>query len=102
VPSKHDPVDSLADIIENAERIERYLAGLDRDALAGNGLVRDAVERCLERVCDAAYRLGDRGAELMPDKPWGDIRGLAIGFGTPTTGSVWKSSGTLSVMIFPD
>lgn len=46
MPSKHDPVDSLADIIENAERIERYLAGMDRDALASNGLARDAIERC--------------------------------------------------------
>jgi hypothetical protein len=25
LPSKHDPADSLADIIENAERIEGYL-----------------------------------------------------------------------------
>jgi uncharacterized protein with HEPN domain len=76
VPSKHDPGDSLADIIENAERIESYLASLDRSAFASNGLVRDAIERCLERVCEAAYRLGDRAAELMPDQPWGDIRGI--------------------------
>ena len=67
MPSKHDPADILADIIANAERIESYLAGVDRSAFANNGLVRDAIERCLERVCEAAYRLGDRGAELMPD-----------------------------------
>jgi uncharacterized protein with HEPN domain len=76
VPSKHDPADSLADIIENAERIERYLKGVDRDAFAGNGLLRDAVERCIERVCEAAHRLGERAAELMPEQPWGDIRGM--------------------------
>jgi uncharacterized protein with HEPN domain len=76
VPSKHDPADSLADIIENAERVESYLAGMDRSAFADNGLVRDAIERCLERVCEAAHRLGDRGAELMPDQPWGDVRGM--------------------------
>jgi uncharacterized protein with HEPN domain len=39
-------------------------------------LVRDAVERCLERICEAAHRLGWRAAELMPDQPWGDIRGM--------------------------
>ena len=76
MPSKHDPADSLADIIENAERIEHYLAGMDRAAFAGNGLTRDAVERCLERVCEAAYRLGERAAELIPSQPWSDIRGM--------------------------
>jgi uncharacterized protein with HEPN domain len=74
MPFKHDPAESLVDIIENAERIEGYLAGMDRDIFAKNGLVRDAVERCLERVCEAAHRLGERAAELMPDQPWGDIR----------------------------
>jgi len=76
VPSEHDPADSLADIIENAERVERYMVGMDRDAFAGNGLMRDAVERCMERVCEAAHRLGERAVELMPSQPWGDIRGM--------------------------
>ena len=51
MPSKHDPVASLADILENLERIERYVAGLDREAFGGDALRRDAVERCLERIC---------------------------------------------------
>jgi uncharacterized protein with HEPN domain len=76
VPSRHDPADSLADIIENAERIEHYLAGVDQVGFAGNGMLRDAVERCMERVCEAAHRLGERAAELMPDQPWADIRGM--------------------------
>ncbi len=76
MPSRHNPTDSLADIIENAERIEAYVAGIDRAAFADNGLLRDAVERCLERVCEAAHRLGERAAELMPNQPWRDIRGM--------------------------
>jgi uncharacterized protein with HEPN domain len=76
VPSKHNPADSLVDIIENAARVETYLAGMDRASFAGNGLARDAVERCMERVCEAAHRLGDRAAELMPNQPWSDIRGM--------------------------
>lgn len=74
--SRHDPAGSLADIIENADRIEGYLEGTDRDAFGCNGLMRDAVERCMERVCEAAHRLGDRAAQLMPNQPWGDIRGM--------------------------
>lgn len=76
MPSRHDPADSLADIIENAERIERYLAGIDRAVFAGNDMLRDAVERCMERVCEAAHRLGEHAAELMPSQPWRDIRGM--------------------------
>jgi uncharacterized protein with HEPN domain len=76
VPSKHDPRDAFADIVENIVRIEAYIADLDRDALARDSLRRDAVERCLERVCEAAVRLGDRAAELAPDQPWNDIRGM--------------------------
>jgi uncharacterized protein with HEPN domain len=72
----HDPVESLADIVENAERVEFYLAGMDRQAFERDGRTRDAVERCLERICEAAHRLGGRAAELMPDQPWADIRGM--------------------------
>jgi len=57
VPSRHDPPASLPDILENLVRIERYAAGLDREAFVGNTLRRDAVERCPERICKAAFRL---------------------------------------------
>ena len=76
MPSRQATAESLADIIENAGRVERYLAGVDRDAFSGSGLLRDAVERCMERVCEAAHRLEERAAELMPDQPWSDIRGM--------------------------
>ena len=76
MPSRHDPADSLADIIQNAERIEGYLADMDRDTFGQDGRTRDVVERCLERVCEAVYRFGERAGELMPGHPWGDIRGM--------------------------
>ena len=66
----------MADIIENADRIESYLAGMDRQTFEKDGRTRDAVERCLERICEAAHRLGTRAEELMPGQPWGDIRGM--------------------------
>jgi len=76
LPSRHNPADSLHHIIENAERVARYLAGMDRQTFEQNEAARDAVERCIERVCEAAHRLGDRAEELMPDQPWGDIHGM--------------------------
>jgi uncharacterized protein with HEPN domain len=78
VPSRHDPAASLADILENLERIEGYVAGLDREAFGGDTLRRDAVERCLERIREAAVRLGEKAAELAPSQPWGDISGVAL------------------------
>ena len=76
VPSERDPADSLTDIIENAERIAGYLRGIDRTAFAADGKLRDAVERCLERVAEAAHRLGHSAALLMPGQPWAEIRGM--------------------------
>lgn len=74
--SKHDPADCLADILENIARIDNYVTGLDGDAFRNDGRSRDAVERCLERVCEAAFRLGDIAPELMPGQRWNDIRGM--------------------------
>lgn len=48
MPSKayrHDAADCLADIIDNDERIARYLAGMDRATFEADGRTRDAVER---------------------------------------------------------
>ena len=74
--SRHDPADCLADIVENIRQIEDYIAGLDRDRFRNDRRTRDAVERCLERVCEAAFRLGDEASKLMPNQPWKDIRGM--------------------------
>lgn len=63
-------------MLDNIARIEAYLAGHDRNTLEANGQARDAIERCLERICEAAFRLGDRAGELLPGQPWPDIRGL--------------------------
>lgn len=76
MPFKHNPADSLADIIDNAERIEGYISDLDQFSFEQNGLVRDGVERCLERVCEAIYRLGDDAETLLPGQPLRQIRGM--------------------------
>ena len=74
--SKHDPAITLAEMLENIVRIETYLAGITREAFVNDGRTRDAVERCLERICEEAYRLGEQAALLAPAQPWSDVRGL--------------------------
>jgi uncharacterized protein with HEPN domain len=66
----------LEDIVENAPAPLRYTAGMDEVAFEGNRLVHDAVERCLERISEAAPKLGVLAPVLMPDQPWRDIRAL--------------------------
>lgn len=43
---------------------------MDLTAFEENRLVYDAVERCLERIAEAAAKLGDMTVHLMPDQPW--------------------------------
>jgi uncharacterized protein with HEPN domain len=70
------PARRLEDIVENAQAALRYTADLDEAAFAENRLVYDAVERCLERISEAAAKLGELAPVLIPDQPWRAIRVL--------------------------
>jgi uncharacterized protein with HEPN domain len=76
VSFEFDAAECCADILDNIGRIERYLAGLSREALDADERTRDAVERCLERICEAVFRLGNRVGQLMPAQPSNAIRGM--------------------------
>ena len=60
----------LQDIIDNARAIFRYTEGMNFVDFEENRLVYDAVERCLERICEAVVKLGEDAPALMPDQPW--------------------------------
>ena len=70
------PAQRLMDIIENGEAIASYIAGLDEEAFAKDRKTRDAVERCLQRITEAAMKLDELAAELIPGYPWKKFRGL--------------------------
>jgi len=48
---------------------------MDLAAVAGDKRTRDAVERCLSRIAEAAAKLGSLAEDLEPDQPWNNIRG---------------------------
>lgn len=73
MPSER-PVQRLQDILENIERVRSYTAGLDREAYLRTPLVMDAVERCLERMAEAARKLGDRYDGLNPEADLPSLR----------------------------
>ena len=56
------PAQRLLDIIENGEAIASYIAGLDEEAFAKDRKTRDAVERCLQRITEAAMKLDEQAA----------------------------------------
>jgi len=75
VPSS-DPVQRFEDILENISRIEGYTAGMDADSFVNDARTYDAVERCLERISEAAKKLGIFAEEKCPGIPWPEIRAL--------------------------
>jgi uncharacterized protein with HEPN domain len=70
------PARRLEDIIENVQAIRDYVAGMDLTAFENDQKTCDAVERCLERISEAAAKLGMLAPILVPDQPWQKIRAL--------------------------
>ncbi len=70
------PARRFEDILENARAIERYTEGMDMRGFVADAKTRDAVERCLERMSEAAAKLGEAAPELAPEQPWQQIRSL--------------------------
>jgi uncharacterized protein with HEPN domain len=94
VPS-NDPIRLLEDVLANIARIERYVAGLDEATFLLEDKTRDAVERNLQRISEAAIRLGPQAEELCPDIPWRDIRGLGNqlrhGYDRIDSHTIWRT-----------
>ncbi len=58
MPSK-DPVQRFEDILENILLIEEFTNGMDLNAFLEDLKTRDATERCMERISEAAKKLGE-------------------------------------------
>src|SRR5205809_262475 len=54
------PVRRFMDIVEHARAILQYTAGMDSKAFEEDRKTYDAVERCLERISEAAAKLGEQ------------------------------------------
>ncbi|WP_127075804.1 HepT-like ribonuclease domain-containing protein [Rhodomicrobium lacus] len=68
---------NLAQVVENIDAIETYVAGLDEGSFLTDARTRDAVERCLQRLIEALDRIRKRGDEgVIPGLPWAGIQGL--------------------------
>lgn len=67
----------LADILENIASIEAYTAGISFAAFAADRKTVDACERCLQRISEAAVKIGaQRMAKIAPHLSFHEVRGL--------------------------
>lgn len=69
------PHERLRDIVTNIDRVRAHLEGMTLGAELDDK-TRDAVERCLERISEAAKKLGPTIEERQPQVSWRGIRGL--------------------------
>ena len=69
------PRERLQDIVTNIDRVRAHLKGVRLGAELDDK-TRDAVERCLERISEAAKKLGPMIEERQPQVSWRGIRGL--------------------------
>ena len=75
MPSK-DPIQRFEDILENIVWIEEFTAGMDVTAFTEDLKTSNAVERCLERISEAAKKLGCVAEELCPTIAWPELRAI--------------------------
>ncbi len=66
MPSER-PHQRWTDIADNCRRIRTYTEDIDEAAFLASDMMRDAVERCLERIAEAARKLGDAYDADFPD-----------------------------------
>src|SRR5947209_8588298 len=75
VPSR-DPIQRFEDILENILLIEEFTRGMGQKAFLEDPKTRNATERCMERISEAARKLGEVAEELCPTVPWPNLRAL--------------------------
>lgn len=63
----------LFDMLEAAQKIQRYIAGKNFSDFIREELLRDAVERNIEIIGEAARRLTDSLKQEHPEIPWSKI-----------------------------
>ncbi|MBI4765713.1 MAG: DUF86 domain-containing protein [Deltaproteobacteria bacterium] len=74
--SKRDSKLLVEDISTAIEKIDRYIAGMDRDAFMADEKTIDSVVRNLEIIGEAARQMPDAFKEASKDVPWSQIMGL--------------------------
>ena len=73
--SNRTPIDFLRDILEHAEKIENFTAGLDYAGFIADEKTVYAVIRCFEVIGEAVKNIPDTVKRRYPQVPWGQDGG---------------------------
>jgi uncharacterized protein with HEPN domain len=74
-PTRH-PRRAFEHILAAIDDIRRFTTGMDEAAFKADDKTVAAVERCLSRLTEAAFRLDTIAETLAPAVPWKEIRDL--------------------------
>lgn len=69
-------LDRLQDILDGIRRIETYRRGRDFEDYRREPMLRDSIERNLERISEASRHIPDDIKAGHPDIPWQQIAGI--------------------------
>jgi uncharacterized protein with HEPN domain len=89
VPSSR-PAVRFQDILDNVQLIRSYVKGMDQAAFDADRRTRDAVERCLERISEAAAKLGANAERLAPGPPWQAVRSFGNAYDQVDPARIWE------------
>jgi uncharacterized protein with HEPN domain len=67
---KRDELLLLQDIIDSADKINRYITGIDFDQFIDNSMIVDAVVRNLEIIGEASKRISEETRYNHPEVEW--------------------------------
>jgi len=70
----NDPRQRLLDIKDNIDKINTYIDGMDYGEFTENDMAIDAVERCLQRITEAARKLDSQYDEQYPELALHNLR----------------------------
>ncbi len=89
------PAQRIHDILANIASIEEHAGGLSEETFSSNRMAVDAVERCMERIAEAARKLGHQFDSAMPGdvdlhavRQFGSV--LRHGYDTVDTRIIWN------------
>lgn len=74
--SSRNPVQRFEDILENIASIGEFTRGLEAGSFSADAKTVNAVERCLERISEAARKLGPLAEEVCPEIEWPALRAV--------------------------
>jgi uncharacterized protein with HEPN domain len=66
----------LEDILDSISLIDQFLSGIDFDSYVKDLKTKSAVERQLQIITEAAYRLGDEADTVCPGPDWKGFMGM--------------------------